>query len=277
MKQHLNGTISESGVRSNSIDNPFVRPNKADNDKAVMRPSIECTAEILFAADKINSACFNSRLPEFVVSYIQGKNVPSHFQPNRFQRTGGGLFHGLAFNSKLLGIRSQKDSLTTIGYELTRLARYDFGPLNRRKGKGSNGYHDKPWAMLAQSIGLQPTDTGLPGGNITGPKMSYFLIDGGKLETAIEELLDTDFRINWHDRLVFKNMGATENIEDEVPAPKKDRVKFTCPNEVCGLNAWMRPKGKLKCGFCDLSMHSPDAVTTDLTTTQQKDNNHDTD
>ena len=266
-----------SGTVPLDID-PIVQNSNSYDQQKSMRPTIECTAEILFAADRINTVCFNGRLPEFVVSYMQGNNTPSHFQPNRFQRADGGLFHGLAFNSTLLGIRSQRDSLITVGYELTRLARYDFGPPNQSGGKGANGYHDKPWAMLAESIGLQPTDTGLPNGKTTGPKMSYFLIDGGKLDTAIQELLDSGFRINWHDRLVFKNSGAVEDIDDDdAPAPKKNRVKFTCPNETCGLNAWMRPTGKLKCGFCDLPMHSPETTATDLTTTKHKDDHHDND
>jgi len=247
---------------------PIVRNNKSYDETRYIRPSIESTAEILFAADKINAHCFKGRIPEFIVSYIQKKNVPSHFQPNRFQRADGDLVHGLAFNSTLQGIRNQKDSLTTIGYELTRLARYEFGPINQRGGRGSNGYHDKPWAMLAESIGLQPSDTGLPNGKITGSKMSYYLIEGGPLEIAIQELLDIGFRINWHDRLTFQNIGATDNFEEEIPAPKKDRIKFTCKN--CGLNAWAKPSARLKCESCDLLMLADGSTPTNLIKTNER-------
>jgi len=253
MKQHLNGTVSEFGVRSNSIDNPIVRPNKADNSKTTMRPTIEAPAELLFACDYFNNALFNGKLPDCVITYTRKKNVLGHFYPDRFERADGELWPELSLNPTYLALRSQRDSLSTLVHELAHVGRHYHGPLNRRGGRGSNGYHDLPWAELMERIGLMPSDTGLPGGKKTGNRMTHYIIDGGPFDVACRDLLDSDFRINWHDRLVFQSVGPNGD-PDDTPAPpqKKDRVKFTCGE--CDLNAWAKPSARLVCGICGIAM-----------------------
>lgn len=257
-------TINKTGTNELNEIHPTVRNNKSYDEIKSLRPSIESPSEILKVYDAVNSGCFNGKLPEVVISYLQKKNVPSHFQVNRFQRARGELFHGLAFNALLMGMRSQRESMTTIGYEAIRVARHEFGPVNKVGGKGTKGYHDAPMAMLAERIGLKFSDTGLPCGKNTGAKMSYYLIEGGQLAKVIDELLQTGFRINWHDRIVFQNSSPSGIQDEAIPAPKKDRVKFSCTNEQCGLNAWAKPSARLTCGFCNQPMLSPDAVSASL-------------
>jgi len=37
---------------------------------------------------------------------------------------------------------------------------------------------------------------------------------------------------------------------------RKDKIKFTCPNVACKLNAWAKASAKLTCGHCGLPMVS---------------------
>ena len=215
---------------------PIVRDNHSYDEQKSIRPPIDVHANLLQAWDHFNERLFNGLLPDVVFSFIRKNNVPSHFTPNRFQRADGSFWHEVQINPVLMGLRPLEQSLETIAYEATRVARYEFGGTNQRGGKGSNGYHDKTFAEFMKRVGLYPSDTGMPEGNETGSKMSWFVIAGGVFDQARTSLLDSGFTINWHDRLTFRNIGATELDVEDQPAPKKDRVKFTCPNEVCGLN-----------------------------------------
>lgn len=81
--------------------------------------------------------------------------------------------------------------------------------------------------------------------------------DGGSFDAASAALLASGYTIDWHDaprREVDQEPGG-----EKIPAaPKKDRVKFTCGS--CGLNAWMRPSGEIKCGFCNQHMRAAGTI-----------------
>lgn len=245
-------------VATNNISE-IVRSNNSESASTSIRPPIDVHANLLEAWDHFNARLYNGRLPDVVFSFVRKHNVPSHFTPNRFQRADGTFWHEVQVNPLLMGQRSLEQSLETLAYEATRVARYEFGGTNQRGGKGSNGYHDKTFAKLMKRVGLYPSDTGLPGGTETGTKMSWFVIDGGLFDRARTALMDHGFTINWHDRLVFQNIGATELDGEDKPTPKKDRVKFSCLHEDCGLNAWAKPTALIRCHAHDLLMLSADA------------------
>lgn len=261
-RQSLPGTGSNepvSVVRLNSDENPR-------SDFRDLPPTLEAGAELQFAYSYFNDALFGGRLPDCVITYTRGKNVLGHFCPDRFQRVGGELRPELALNPTYLALRDDRDSLSTLVHEQAHVMRHYFGPPNRRGGRGTGGYHDIPWADMMEAVGLMPSDNGKSGGKRTGYHVTHYIIPGGPFDIACARLLDQGFRIHWSDRLTSTHGLGGDGDGDAATKPpqKKDRVKFTCPRETCGLNAWAKPTASLTCGFCGLPMVSADASASRL-------------
>jgi len=102
-------------------------------------------------------------------------------------------------------------------------------------------YHNKGWAAQMKAVGLQPSDTGAPGGKETGQKMTHYITEGGAFARATAALLGAGFALSWADAAMFGS--------DQSKSKKSgSRVKFTCPG--CQVNAWGKAGLKLICGEC---------------------------
>ncbi len=241
-------------VRSNieTIDNGETRRELA--------PTLQACAELQYAYAYFNEQLWDGTLPNCIITYIRKNNCLGHLAPDRFHSSNGAFAAELGLNPTYLAIRSDKDSLSTLVHEQAHVWRHYLGPLNRRGGRGANGYHDSVWSEEMQRIGLVPSDTGEPGGKMTGYQMTHYIEEGGLFDRACTELLDTGFKINWADRIVRSNSPDPDNgaAPPEAPTPKSDRIKFTCTE--CGLNAWAKPTAKLDCGNCRVSLRPADQV-----------------
>lgn len=136
------GKASSRRVAADSI----VRPNSEARDGRGLPPTLEASAELQYAFSFFNDALYGSRLPDCQITYTRRKHVLGHFYPDRFQRSNGVLCHEIALNPLFLALRGDRDTLSTLVHEICHLWRHEFGPLNRRGGRGSNGYHDRAWA-----------------------------------------------------------------------------------------------------------------------------------
>jgi hypothetical protein len=56
-------------------------------------------------------------------------------------------------------------------------------------------YHDRQWAAKMKEIGLYPSDTGEPGGNETGQKVSHYITPDGPFVQAFAKLEATGFKL----------------------------------------------------------------------------------
>lgn len=255
-------------VRLNSGSNP----GGDGEQRYAFPPTMEACAELQFAYSYFNHLLFGDQLPNCIITYTRKKNVFGYFSPDRFQRVSGSLWAELALNPTYLALREDSDSLSTLVHEQVHVWRHYKGPTNRKGERITTTYHDKHWADKMEDIGLMPSDTGMPGGKRAGHRMTHYIVPGGIFEIACKRLLDEGFQIRWRDRLIFKSgagLGDPNGSEGrKMPGPKKrDRVKFTCPNGKCNLNAWAKPKARLTCTGCNLPMHSPDSPSTSLITT----------
>ena len=59
-----------------------------------------------------------------------------------------------------------------------------------------------------KSIGLQPSDTGEPGGKETGQKMNHSVTSGGAFDKATASLLQEGFTLSWADMGVQSQVSA---------------------------------------------------------------------
>ena len=59
---------------------------------------------------------------------------------------------------------------STLVHEMCHLWQEDFGKPSR------GGYHNRQWADKMIQVGLMPTDTGEPGGQLTGQRVTHYII-----------------------------------------------------------------------------------------------------
>jgi len=175
-----------------------------------MHPTDELYQSLLSAYGHFNHELFENALPEVIFTVQRQKGVLGYFAPDRWSSIEGKHCHEIAINPAHLGESLIIDILQTLVHEMVHCWQHCFGIPSR------GSYHNKEWAYKMIHIGLQPTSTGLPGGNIVGPQMSDYPIDGGKFLGACEGLIaKQSFNIPWIDRqsspkaLIHENSANT--------------------------------------------------------------------
>lgn len=183
-----------------------------------MRPTDELYQSLLEAYSHFNRELFEEKLPDVIFTVQRQKGVLGYFAPDRWSSVEGKHCHEIAINPAHIGQSRIIDILQTLVHEMVHCWQYCFGS----PGRGS--YHNKEWAHKMIRIGLQPTSTGLPGGNIVGPQMSDYPIEGGLFLGSCESLIaNQSFSIPWIDRqstpkaLIHENSAhtAAEVINDQ--------------------------------------------------------------
>ncbi len=95
------------------------------------------------------------------------------------------------------------------------------------------------------AVGLVPSDTGTPGGKITGQSVSHYIAGGGPFDRACADLLARGFAVPyvelWGDTTSRKKKAAS-------------KTRYTCP--ACQANAWGKPGLSLICGDCEVAFEA---------------------
>jgi hypothetical protein len=129
--------------------------------------------------------------------------------------------------------------LSTLAHEQVHLWQAHFGSPSRA------GYHDKEWAAKMLEIGLHPSDTGQPGGKLTGQNMTHYIVDGGPFAQAAGRLIAKGWAVPY--------VSLWDEETKKTAAKKRaSKTKFTCG--CCGANAWGKPELRIVCGECDEPM-----------------------
>jgi len=204
-------------------------------------PTLEAYGELQAAYDHYNRLLFHDALPPCLITlHRESQRVLGYFSHKRFVRLSDGrtATDEIAMNPRHFAGRSVEAVLSTLAHEMVHLWQAHLGKPSRK------AYHNKEWAEKMKSIGLQPSDTGEPGGRETGQKMNHYVTAGGAFEGATAKLLQAGFALSWADAAIL----------DKVVKPKKSgtRVKYSCPG--CGANAWGKSELHLICADCDQSM-----------------------
>jgi SprT-like family len=194
------------------------RTSKRRDERAIVAatPTEEAYPELQAAYDWFNHKLFENRLPPWLITLaIKGRSL-GYFWPNRFVNTDGVITAELALNPERMKLRSDRDTLSTLVHEQAHGGQHTYGKPSR------NGYHNKEWASMMESIGLMPSHTGQPGGKRTGQSMSHYIIDGGPFDRACAELLKP---------------GSSSVGSRRRPPRKKSSVRSMCARAVasnCG-------------------------------------------
>lgn len=241
-----------------------------------MKPTGQAYGELEQAYEFFNRQLFASELPSIMITLQRKKNARGYCSRLRFAQHNSPEIRvtEIAMNPAYFGIRTIKETLSTLAHEMAHVWQFHFGKPGRR------GYHNKEWGEKMESIGLMPSATGRPGGAKTGEHMTHYIIEGGAFEMACQELLTTGFTLSWYDRYAppeyvaqirAAQASASAGLADpahpspagsEITGPdgaivedpgepsKTYKTKYTCPN--CKANAWGKPTLKLICGDCQL-------------------------
>jgi predicted SprT family Zn-dependent metalloprotease len=206
-----------------------------------MRPTKETYERFQQAYDHFNKALFDNSLPNALITLQRRKRTLGYFAGGRFSDNDGRPADEIALNPAHFAHRTLPEVLSTLAHEMVHLWQHHHG----KPGRGR--YHNKEWAEKMKAIGLQPTDTGMEGGQETGETITHMIVPGGAFARAAERLLDRGFTIPWKDMPEPPTAGPNgiaAGREDE-PDKSGKRVRYCCP--ACDLKAWAKHEAKLRC------------------------------
>lgn len=198
--------------------------------------------ELSRAFDYYNRKLFSGEIPPAIITLRGKKSINGFFRFQSFAGRNGNSSERLdeiALNPENF-LRSEKEVLSTLVHEMCHAWQYHFGKKSRK-----TAYHDNEWARCMTSIGLVPSDTGEPGGSMTGQGMTHYIEDGGLFDSYTDELLGSGWKLNY-----------TRESDPEPVAKKKreSKTKYTCP--ACGLNVWGKSGINVVCGECEEAMET---------------------
>lgn len=235
------------------------------------RPTEEAYAELQQALDFYNAELFGGELPPCLLTFQRQKKTMGYFHKGRFVRTDGVQTDEIALNPGFFAVVPMVEVLQTLVHEQVH-------QWQDHKGKPSRAcYHNREWAEKMESIGLMPSDTGLPGGKKTGQCVMDYVIEGGPFDLATRKLLASGFAITWLDRFpeqppakyqvhaphmpevsdlgsggqsayVAPNISNPGMVELSSSDDRSNRHKYQCPN--CRMNLWGKGNCRILCIDC---------------------------
>lgn len=185
------------------------------------------------AYDYFNEKLFGGSLPDCLITLQRKRGARGYFCAAIFIARGGDQkTDEIAMNPEHFN-RHDADVLSTLVHEMVHLWQQHFGKPSR------NAYHNREWGKKMESVGLIPSDTGMPGGKQTGQKVSHYIVEDGPYIKHANALLESGFTLRWQSDRHGGKLASSA---------KKSKIKYTC--EECGQNAWAKPGAQLACGLC---------------------------
>jgi hypothetical protein len=204
-------------------------------------PRHPATAYVSFyiAYEFFNRRLFEGRLPDCLITMQRCKGAYGYFSGARFGNTGdpSDIRDEIAMNPQHFAERPLRETLGTLTHEMTHLAQFHFGRPGRR------GYHNAQWAAMMEAIGLEPTDTGKPGGKKTGDRVTHIIRDGGPFDEACAVFIQEHSTVLYQDRAY---VGDEARRRERKASSKSCFICSGCGNQ----KAWAKSTARLKCGQC---------------------------
>ena len=210
-------------------------------------PTEQLYCDFQTAYSLYNRELFDRALPECLITLQRLPRTLGYFCQRRFADREGNRTDEIALNPVHFKSRTDAGVLSTLAHEMAHLSQYHFG----KRGRG--GYHCREWARRMIEIGLQPTDTGEPGGRQTGYHMTHYIIERGPFDIVTARLFESGFRLSWVENSDLLGARAPVKAPGSPDCPDgSHRWKYTCPK--CGLNLWGKPNAPAGCWKCRVPM-----------------------
>ena len=250
-------------------------------------PTVDFYSALQNAFDHFNTELFAGKLPPCLLTLRSASRVYGYHHAGRFISHQGAQMDELGLHPGFFTLLSAEAALSTLVHEMVHHWQQHCASPSRANA------HNQEWARKMESLGLMPSDTGLPGGKKTGRSMDHYIIPGGAYWVSCQNLLHTGFFIPWMDRHLpvtpesqtartsaLKDAGIEyvasaapiEKLPTEIngklavyhPAPKKPppREPLKCPQ--CGSKAWVPPHTRIICAGCHVEMLGKPASPAEL-------------
>jgi len=221
--------------------------------------------------DLFNGELFGGKLRGCVLTFEDRGQHFGYFRENGFiDRDGDRKRDEICLNPRhFLAKTGDLELLQTLVHEQVHQWQFQFGKPSLRT------YHNREWADKMLALGLVPSDTGRPGGRMTGQKMADYPEEGGQFLKVARDLLGTKMLVRW-----YKEGVAIRRAEEYAEMPAEDvppvvamlaaslpvrtegeggasptkpsaapsKVSYQCPT--CRTRAWGKANLSLICGKC---------------------------
>lgn len=220
--------------------------------------------------DLFNERLFGGQLRGCVLTFEdRGQHFGYYRQGGYIGREGGERRDEICLNPRhFLANTGDLELLQTLVHEQVHQWQYQFGTPSRRT------YHNREWAEKMLSVGLVPSHTGRPGGNMTGQHMADYPAEDGAFLTIAREILAKHALIRWYkEGVAIKRaqeyaaqpdadlqgpvMGIAAALAAILPVPTESSDKPSGPAgkatyqcQECGSKVWGKPGLSLICGDC---------------------------
>jgi predicted SprT family Zn-dependent metalloprotease len=196
-------------------------------------PTLEQFAAYQGAFDYFNARLFDGKLPALMLNFSRKAKSLGFYCPALWLRGSGQEAAELSLNPDLLN-RGPRDAVSTLVHEMCHHWQSTFGTPSRR------GYHNREWANKMIEVGLHPSHTGQPGGNIVGQHMGHFIVEGGPFDRLFAAM-PPDVLLPW---------TAAGSLEAEKKKKlTQQKTAYRCP--ACEAKVWGKPGLSVLCGDCD--------------------------
>ncbi|WP_323114872.1 hypothetical protein [Pseudomonas guariconensis] len=185
----------------------------------------------------INERFFSGALPGCEIRFSTRLGSDGHYRPGALP--SGEFCPALDLIAIGAHLSSSK-MIESLAHQACHQYRQHAGQPPRR------AYHDQVWADKMVEIGLQPSSTGLPGGRMTGQKVSHYLVENGGMSLLIRELLDHGLDITL--AAAVGPGGGRRGARKQAWA----RTKYTCAG--CKKSVLGGDQYNLVCGDCQLPL-----------------------
>jgi len=234
------------------------------------------------AFDHFNHELFNGELPQCMITLRSASKTHGYHHAERFISGKGDLVDEIGIHPGYFSLESVETVLSTLVHEMVHHWQQHFGTPSKM-----NANHNREWADKMFEIGLQASNTGLPGGKQTGRSMSDYILPDGKFLDSCKRLLEADFQLPWMDRhapqppqtamarqqalvdagvklelseapssSLPESIGERPTLFEPPPPREKTRFRFKCPT--CRTNAWASAETRIVCGECMEPMEMQD-------------------
>lgn len=209
---------------TDAIDSP---PAQTVASGADASPGSEPTpimyGELLQAYHWFNRALFQGRLPPVMVTLARKANTFGYYNHAQWVDGAGTRTGEITLNPAYLAVRSIASTLAELVHQMVHAAQHVYGKPGRPKTGGH--YHNKEFAAWSEEIGLFTTDDGSPTGARQGENVTYIILEGGRFEQAVEQLLTEAYRVSWLDRFPAGQPGEHEMRRMAAPAIAAARLE----------------------------------------------------
>lgn len=253
-----------------------------------MSPTLELYASLERAFAHFNEHLFKGELPPCLITLRSSNKIYGYHHSARFINLQGQTVDELGLHPGHFTLRSIESVLSTLVHEMVHHWQHHFGTPSRTNP------HNAQWVQKMRSIGLNPSNTGLPGGKTTGHRVSHYIEPDGLFMQACKSLTDSGFELKWFDRQlpaepdheinlqtrladagitvpvsprpieVLADLQASEASAVEKPPippssrpPAKKRLRFECDG--CGTRVWATSDIAMMCIPCGKALRDTSA------------------